>query len=85
VRARTHAAALIRLLQQLGCCQRTLGSQGRVVLLLEARHLLDRANYQGDGRQLGLAVGNFIFVERKRLKIFDMVHQVKLKLLNNIL
>jgi hypothetical protein len=35
--------------------------------------LLNRAYDQGDGRQLGLAVGNFIFVERKRLKIIYVV------------
>lgn len=51
--AGADSSALIRLLQQLGSRQGTLGPQGLVVLLAKTFHPLKCPNYQGDCSQLG--------------------------------
>lgn len=69
VRTGSDRAALVRLLEQLGGGQRALGAQRLMVLLAEAADLLEGANDQRDGGQLGLGVADLIFVQCERLRI----------------
>ena len=68
VRAGSDRAALVRLLEQLGGGQGALGAQRLMVLLAEAADLLEGADDQRDGGQLGLGVADLIFVQCERLR-----------------
>lgn len=61
--AHSDAAALVWLLQQLGCGQRALRPQRLVILLSETGHLLDGGDDQRYGCQLRFAVRYLFFVE----------------------
>jgi len=94
VRARGHPAALVRLLQQLGARQGTLGTQRLVILLPETRHLLQRARDESDGGQLCLAVRDLVLVQGERLQhaaqhilsrnMFLLIHRVWVPLKQSI-
>lgn len=65
--ADANGAALVRLLQQFGGSQSTLGTEGLVVLLAETAHALKCANDEGYSSQLGFGVADLILVEREGL------------------
>lgn len=62
-----HPTCLVRLLEQLGGCQSTLGPQRLVVLLAETGGLLEGAHDEGHGCQLCLAVADLVLIQGEGL------------------
>ena len=58
-----YSSTLVWFLQQLSSSQGTLGSKGVMILLREAGHLLEGGDNEGDCRQLGPGVGDFVLVQ----------------------
>jgi hypothetical protein len=68
IRAAADAAALVRLLQQLGRHEGTLGGQRGEVVLAKNLHLLQRARQLRNQLHLQLGLGDLFLVEGKRLE-----------------
>ena len=62
------SAALVGLLEQLGCGQGTLGAEGLTILHVETFDLLQGGDDDDDGGQLGFTVLHLILVERECLQ-----------------